>query len=257
MASSDVALLDRADEPDTAARTLVVVPTYNERENLERFVGRLLGEHPDLGVLVVDDGSPDGTGDIADRLAEADPRVRVLHRTAKTGLGRAYVDGFRWALTGSYEYVVQMDADFSHRVEDLGRLLEAARSADVAIGSRSVAGGRSIARSPLRRLVSDAGALYARAMLRLPVRDATAGYKCLRRRALLTLDLDGIRSRGYAFQVEVNYRCHRAGLRLVEVPIVFPDRAAGASKMSWRIFVEAWLLVLRLRLGELAGLRRR
>jgi dolichol-phosphate mannosyltransferase len=138
-------------------------------------------------------------------------------------------------------------------VEDLPRLREAAESADVVIGSRSVPGGRSVARSPLRSLISGAGGLYARFVLGLPVRDCTTGYKCLRRRALLSLDLDSLRSKGYAFQVEVNYRCHRAGLRLAEVPIVFPDRAAGASKMSWRIFLEAWLVVLRLRLETLTA----
>jgi dolichol-phosphate mannosyltransferase len=229
---------------------VVVIPTYNERENLASLVRQLLSSQPDLDVLVVDDNSPDGTGAIADGLAADEPRVAVLHRTTKDGLGSAYLAGFRQALTGPYEYVAQMDADFSHRVEDLAGLIAAVRGtdADVAIGSRNVAGGHAVARSPLRRLISAGGSIYARGLLGLPVRDVTGGFKCFRRQALQRIDLDRVRAKGYAFQVEMNHRCHRAGLKLVEVPIVFPDRVAGRSKMTWRIFAEGWLAVIRLRL---------
>jgi dolichol-phosphate mannosyltransferase len=234
-------------------RGVVVIPTYNERENLSRLVGEILRAQPDLDVLVVDDSSPDGTGEIADALATRESRVSVMHRTRKDGLGSAYLAGFRRALAGSYDYVAQMDADFSHRVEDLSALITAARGADVAIGSRNVAGGGAVARSPLRRLVSAGGSAYARLLLGLPVRDCTGGFKCFRREALMGVDLDAVRSRGYAFQVEMNHLCHRAGLRMVEIPILFPDRAAGRSKMTWRIFAEGWLAVIRLRLGRHLG----
>jgi len=227
---------------------VVVIPTYNERENLASLVRQLLSCQPNLDVLVVDDNSPDGTGAIADGLAAEEPRVAVLHRTTKDGLGSAYVAGFRHALTGQYDYVAQMDADFSHRVEDLPNLIAAVERADVAIGSRSVEGGHAVDRTPLRRLISAGGSLYARGLLGLPVRDCTGGFKCFRRQALQRIDLDRVRARGYAFQVEMNHRCHQAGLQLVEVPIVFPDRVAGQSKMTWRIFVEGWMAVLRLRM---------
>jgi dolichol-phosphate mannosyltransferase len=238
---------------------VVVIPTYNERENLASLVRQLLRCQPNLDVLVVDDNSPDGTGAIADGLAAEEPRVAVLHRRAKDGLGSAYVAGFRQALNGPYDYVAQMDADFSHRVEDLPQLIAAVQQqrADVAIGSRSVAGGHAVDRTPLRRLISAGGSLYARGLLGLPVRDCTGGFKCFRRQALQRIDLDAVRARGYAFQVEMNHRCHQAGLRLVEVPIVFPDRVAGQSKMTWRIFAEGWLAVIRLRLeSRFSKLRR-
>ena len=234
--------------PPPPRHGVVVIPTYNERENLAPLVRQLLSSQPDLDVLVVDDNSPDGTGEIADALAAAEPRVAVLHRAGKEGLGSAYLAGFRSVLTGKYDYVAQMDADFSHRVEDLPELIAAVETADVAIGSRCVSGGHAVARSRLRQLVSAGGSVYARGLLGLPIRDCTGGFKCFRRQALLGLDLDRVRSRGYAFQVEMNHRCHEAGLRLVEVPIVFPDRVAGRSKMTWRIFVEGWLTVIRLRL---------
>jgi dolichol-phosphate mannosyltransferase len=249
------------DDPVSAApappRGVVVIPTYNERENLASLVRQLLESQPNLDVLVVDDNSPDGTGAIADALAADEPRVSVLHRAGKDGLGSAYLEGFRRVLADPYEYVAQMDADFSHRVEDLSALIAGMERADVVIGSRSVPGGGAVARSPIRRLVSAGGSLYARGLLGLPVRDCTGGFKCFRRQALLGVDLDRVRSRGYAFQVEMNHLCHRAGLRLVEVPILFPDRAAGRSKMTWRIFAEGWLAVIRLRLqtgfGRLRG----
>jgi len=231
-------------------RSLVIIPTYNERENLPALVPAVLAVDPQLELLVVDDNSPDGTGRLADALARETGRVHVLHRLEKQGIGTAYVAGFRYALAGGYERIVEMDADFSHRPADLPRLLEAARFADVVIGSRNVPGGRVIGWSPLRHVISKGGSLYARLLLGLPIRDCTGGFKCFRRDALRQLDLGALRSNGYAFQVEVNHACARVGLRFAEVPIVFPDRERGTSKMSGRIVAEAALLVLRLRLGQ-------
>jgi dolichol-phosphate mannosyltransferase len=234
-------------------RTLVVLPTYNELENLPRLVPRLLALDPVLDILVVDDASPDGTGAVADQLARADPRIRVLHRAGKQGLGTAYLAGFHQALQSGYGRVVEMDADFSHRPADLPRLLQATAGptgADVAIGSRLVPGGAVIGWSALRHAVSQGGSLLARLLLGLPIRDCTSGFKCFRREALEALDLTSVRSSGFAFQVELNHACARAGLRLVEVPITFRDRVRGASKMSWHIVAEALWVVLLLLLGH-------
>ena len=229
-------------------RCLCIIPTYNERENLPRLVPDLLGRVPGLEVLVVDDGFPDGTADVAGELTEAKGRVRVLRRAGKMGLGSAYVTGFEYALEHGYDYVIQMDADLSHRPEDLPRLLEVAREgAGVAIGSRYVPGGRVEDWSTVRRLVSKGGSLYGRGLLGLPIRDCTSGFKCFRREALESTDFTNLESNGYGFQVEMNYLCHRAGLQIVEVPIVFPDRTAGRSKMSPGIFQEAAILVWKLR----------
>lgn len=228
-------------------RSIAIIPTYNERENLSLLVPEVLAVSPTLDVLIVDDGSPDGTGELAERLGRETSRVRVLHRSGKRGLGTAYVEGFRAALESGYERVVQMDADLSHRPEDLPRLLRASEEADVVIGSRGVSGGRVQDWSALRRLVSRGGSLYARALLGLPIKDVTGGFKCFWREALEVIPFEEVESGGYGFQVEVNYLCHRAGLRIVEVPIVFPDRVAGDSKMSWPIFLEAAALVWRLR----------
>ena len=232
----------------TSMQVLVVIPTYNERENLAALIPQVLAADASLHVLIVDDNSPDGTGALADEIARRTDRVRVLHRAGKLGLGTAYLQGFAYALRRQYTHVVEMDADFSHRPEDLPRLLDAALSADVVIGSRNVPGGRTENWSFLRTMISKGGSLYARTVLDIPVKDCTGGFKCFSRYALETVDLRGIRSGGFGFQVEMNYRCHRAGLRLLEVPIVFPDRVRGTSKMSWRIFSEALLLVWQLRL---------
>jgi dolichol-phosphate mannosyltransferase len=228
-------------------QTLVIIPTYNERENLPALIEQVLAVAPDLEVLVVDDNSPDGTGQIADTLACADSRVHVLHREGKQGLGTAYIAGFTYALAHDYERVVEMDADFSHRPEDLPGLLAAAEHADVVIGSRNIQGGRAEQWSPIRHLISKGGSLYARMLLGLPVQDCTSGFKCFRREVLAALKLEGVRSNGYGFQVEMNYLAHRAGFRLVEVPIIFPDRARGKSKMSMQIVIEAALRVWKLR----------
>jgi len=228
---------------------LVCIPTYNERENLEPIVRAVLAVDPRVDVLVVDDNSPDGTGQLADQLAAAEPRVRVLHREKKQGLGRAYLHAFRWALAEPYQYVIEMDADFSHDPKRLPRLLDAAEAgADLVLGSRYVAGGGTLNWGVGRKLISRGGSLYARSILGVGVRDLTGGFKCFRRRVLESLDLDAVQSSGYAFQIELTYRALRKGFRVVEVPIVFEDRRVGHSKMSRRIFVEALTMVWKLRL---------
>jgi dolichol-phosphate mannosyltransferase len=230
-------------------RSIIILPTYNERENLARLVAQIFIQENHLDILIIDDNSPDGTGEIANQLAATDPRVKVMHRTGKLGLGTAYVAGFQYALAHGYERVVEMDADFSHRPDDLPALLAATQTADVVIGSRNVPGGRVVNWSPLRQAISKGGSAFARVVLHLPVYDCTSGFKVFRRRALERLDLAALRSNGYAFQVEVNYACARGGLRIAEVPIVFPNRTAGSSKMSSRIVLEAAWLVVRLRTG--------
>ena len=231
----------------------LILPTYNEAENLEAIVrasGEVLDQAEPGGfrVLVVDDGSPDGTGEIADRLAGEHSWVRVLHRAEKGGIGPAYLAGFRHALDGGAGYLLEMDSDFSHDPRDLARLLAAVHAgADLALGSRYVPGGGVRDWGFLRRLLSEGGTTSARGVLRLRVRDLTGGFKCFRREVLEAIHFDGVRSQGYAFQVELTYRAVRAGFNVVEVPIVFRDRQRGQSKMSWRIAVEAMWLVPRLR----------
>jgi dolichol-phosphate mannosyltransferase len=239
-----------AQKGDGPVELLVVVPTYNEADNLPGLVDRLLELDLDLGVLVVDDGSPDGTGRLADQMAAADPRVSVLHRPGKEGLGRAYVAGFRHALEHSdARLIAQMDADFSHDPDRLPALAAAARTGAVAIGSRYTAGGGVENWGLGRRALSRGGSLYARLVLGLPVRDVTGGFKCWPREALAGLELEHLRAGGYGFQVETTFRAHRAGFPLAEVPIVFVDRRVGQSKMSLGIALEALWLVWSLRLG--------
>jgi dolichol-phosphate mannosyltransferase len=231
----------------------LILPTYNEAENIEAIVLAsvevLERAAPEgFSVLVVDDGSPDGTGEIADRLAAEHDWVQVLHRTEKNGIGPAYLAGFRHALANGAGYVMEMDSDFSHDPADLARLLEAVHAgADLALGSRYVPGGGVTDWGLLRRFISEGGSTYARLVLGLRVRDLTGGFKCFRREVLESIHFDGVRSQGYAFQVELTYRAVRAGFRVVEVPIVFKDRERGQSKMSWRIAAEAMWLVPRLR----------
>ena len=226
----------------------MVVPTYNEALNIERLVIEVLGQGPQFDVLVVDDGSPDGTGDLVAAMAALTPRVQLIRRAGKLGLGSAYVAGFREGLRQGYRYLCEMDADFSHQPRYLPVLLAVAeRAADVALGSRNVPGGRVENWSWVRKLISKGGSLYARTLLGMPVRDCTGGFKCFRAGVLQQIDLDSIGSNGYAFQVEMNYRCHQAGFRLHELPITFPDRVAGQSKMSQQIVWEAAAMVLKLR----------
>ena len=226
----------------------IVLPTYCEADNVEGIVGAVRTAVPEARVLVVDDASPDGTGAIADRLAAADRAVHVLHRPGKEGLGQAYVAGFAYALERGAEFVIEMDADFSHAPADLPRLLAAARDgAGLALGSRYVPGGGVENWHPLRRVVSRAGCEYARRVLRVPVRDLTGGFKCFRAETLRRIDYASVRSQGYAFQVELTYRALRAGSRVVELPIVFRERREGESKMTWRIAAEAAFMIPRLR----------
>jgi dolichol-phosphate mannosyltransferase len=235
----------------------LILPTYNEAENVEAIVGAagevLASASPDgFRVLVVDDGSPDGTGEIADRLARKNAWLEVLHRTEKNGIGPAYLAGFRHALDRGAGYVMEMDSDFSHDPADLARLLAAVDrgspdAADLALGSRYVPGGGVSDWGLLRRFISEGGSTYARWVLGLQVRDLTGGFKCFRREVLEAIHFDSVRSQGYAFQVELTYRAVRAGFRVVEVPIVFRDRQQGQSKMSWKIAAEAMWLVPRLR----------
>jgi dolichol-phosphate mannosyltransferase len=241
----------------------LILPTYDEAENIAAIVtaARAVLEQAAPGahrILVVDDGSPDGTGDIADAIAAEHDDVEVLHRTTREGLGPAYLAGFAHALAGGAQFVMEMDADFSHDPADLARLLAATGDADLVLGSRYVAGGGVTDWGRIRRLVSRGGSWYARVVLGLDVRDLTGGFKCFRREVLEAIDLPTVRSRGYAFQVELTHRAVRAGFRVVELPIVFRDRELGHSKMSWRIAGEAALLVPQLRLSRISGqLRRR
>jgi dolichol-phosphate mannosyltransferase len=229
--------------PDAAPgadRAWVILPTYNEAENLERIVGAVLEQlPPSATVLVVDDNSPDGTGEIADGLAGSNESVRVLHRARKEGLGPAYLAGFHVALDAGARRIIEMDADFSHDPAYLPRLIGAVENADLVIGSRYVPGGGVTEWGPMRRFISRGGSAYARMALGLPIRDLTGGFKCFRREVLEAINLDTIEARGYAFQVETTYRAIKAGFRVVEIPIVFRDRRDGTSKMRGAIVAEA------------------
>jgi len=242
-------------EGAAGAGAWVVVPTYDEAENLGEIAAAILTALPAATLLVVDDGSPDGTGEIADRLAAADPRVRVLHRTAKAGLGRAYLAGFRVALDGGAERVIQMDADWSHDPAATPSLLAplTAGTADLVIGSRYTPGGQVVDWGIFRRVVSRGGSLFARLVLSLPANDLTGGFKAWRASTLARVDFAGVHAGGYVFQVEMTYRAQRGGARIREVPITFRDRRVGQSKMSRRIIVEALMVVLQLRWDELRG----
>ena len=235
-----------------AVRPVILLPTYNERDNLEAILEAIHQARPDFDVLVIDDASPDGTGELADALAAADERVQVLHRSGKQGLGKAYVAGFEWALASSrgYTHVFEMDADFSHDPRYLGALLRACTEggADLAIGSRYVPGGGTRGWPWHRQLLSRGGGLYARALLGLPIHDPTAGFLCLRRHVLEQLELGALETQGYGFQIELKHRALQAGFRLLEVPIVFVERERGQSKMSGKIAAEALLRILALRL---------
>jgi dolichol-phosphate mannosyltransferase len=234
-------------------RALVVVPTYNEAANLPLIVPQILAQSPRIEVLVVDDNSPDGTGQMADDMARAEPRIHVLHRPGKGGLGKAYLAGFRWALERDYEFMLEMDADFSHDPKFLNQFLDAANDADLVIGSRYKT-GVNVINWPISRLLLSLGAnQYARWITGLPIEDSTGGFKCFRRKVLEAIDLDRVRSNGYSFQIEMSFRAWKKGFRLVEIPIVFTDRVEGQSKMNKRIMREAIWMVWWLRLKALAG----
>lgn len=228
------------------SETLVIIPTYNERENLPQILERLLALPVKVEVLVVDDNSPDGTGRLADEFAARESRVHVLHREVKDGLGRAYCAGFLWALERSYEFVFEMDGDLSHNPTDIPAFLEAAKNADLVVGSRYSNGIRVI-NWPLNRLMlSLTAAKYVQLITGMRITDPTGGYKCFRRKTLQLLDLENVRSNGYSFQIEMTHKVWRQGLRVVEVPIIFTDRFQGRSKMSWNIVEEALMMVWRL-----------
>ncbi len=235
-----------------AEKALVIIPTYNEHDNIAHIIPAVLAQDPSLEVLVVDDGSPDGTGAVVDGMAAADPRVHVLHRAGKLGLGTAYITGFKWALARDYAFVFEMDADFSHPLERIPDFLEAIQTADLVLGSRYLNGEVNVVNWPMGRLfMSYSANIYARAVTGLPVFDATGGFKCFRRKVLESIDLDDVRSNGYAFQIEMSFRAWKKGFRIVEIPIVFTDRTHGSSKMSKRIVREAVWMVWRLRLWGL------
>ncbi|MCP4675062.1 MAG: polyprenol monophosphomannose synthase [Deltaproteobacteria bacterium] len=233
----------------TGSGVLVCIPTYNERENIELIVPRVLQELAGANVLVIDDNSPDGTGDLADEMAARDERVHVLHREEKQGLGRAYIAGFGWALERDYQYIIEFDADFSHNPVYLPEMAARLERSDVVVGSRRVPGGGVKNWSFSRRLVSLGGSLYARAILGISVKDLTGGFNGFRRSALETIDFRTIEATGYAFQLEIKYRAVKRGLKVEEMPIIFPDRTRGTSKMSSKIFREALMAVWKLRLG--------
>ena len=241
-----------------ADRTVIVMPTYNERQNLESIAGRVRTALPEADLLVVDDNSPDGTGDLADKLAEKDPHVQVLHRTEKAGLGRAYIAGFGWALQRGYDVIVEMDADGSHQPEHLTALTGALddEHADLSIGSRWVRGGKVVNWPKSREALSRAANIYTRLMLGLAVRDATAGFRAYRASTLRTISLDQVESTGYCFQIDLTVRVAQAGLKIVEVPITFVEREHGASKMSNSIILEAFWRVAQWGVKRRLGRRR-
>lgn len=230
-------------------RYLVIIPTFNERDNIQKLLPLVLEQGEEFSILVVDDNSPDGTGELAEEIAQREPRIHVLHRPRKLGLGTAYVAGFKWGLDAGAELLFEMDADFSHDPAMLPIFVDEMRDCDLALGSRYVPGG-GVENWPLRRRwMSRGGSLYARFILGVGVQDLTGGYKCFRRQVLETLELDAVQTVGYAFQIEMTYRTLLAGFRVKEVPILFVDRRQGASKMSRRVFWEAVTAVWRLRFG--------
>lgn len=227
-------------------RTLIIIPTYNEKENVERLAREVFETGLELELLFVDDNSPDGTGMLCDRIAAADERVNVIHRSNKKGLGRAYVDGFKWALARGYDFIFEMDADLSHRPADIAGLLAAASDADLALGSRFI-GGIRVINWPLNRLIlSKAAAFYVRLVTGMPFKDPTGGFKCYRRSVLDRIDLDAIQSNGYSFQIETTHQAWMNGFKVVEIPITFEERSVGNSKMSSEIVREAFWMVWKL-----------
>jgi len=237
-----------------AEQALVIVPTYNEKDNIARLIPAVLSQNASIDILVVDDGSPDGTGAIVDSVAASEPRVHCLHRAGKMGLGTAYLAGFKWALERDYQLVFEMDADFSHAPEMIPLFLKAIESADLVIGSRYQNGQVNVVNWPMSRLfLSYSANIYARRVTGLQIFDATGGFKCFRRKVLEAIDLTAVKSNGYAFQIEMTFRVWKKNFRIVEIPIVFVDRTEGSSKMSKQIVREAVLMVWRLRWWSIAG----
>ncbi|NIN00125.1 MAG: glycosyltransferase [candidate division Zixibacteria bacterium] len=234
-------------------KSLVIIPTYNERENIERIVPLVLERDPSIHVLIVDDNSPDGTGEIADRMAKENDRIFVIHRQNKSGLGTAYITGFKFALERDFNYVFEMDCDFSHDPKYIPDFLQAIKEQDLVLGSRYIRGVNVINWPMSRLLLSYYANVYSRIVTGLPVRDATGGFKCFRREVLEAIDLEKVRSNGYSFQIEMSFRAWKKGFRIKEIPIVFEDRRVGQSKMSKKIVREAVWMVWRLRLWSLLG----
>ncbi len=234
-------------------KTLVIIPTYNERENIERIVPQVLEKHSSIDVLIVDDGSPDGTGQMADSMSNENDRIFVIHRKNKSGLGTAYITGFKFALKKSYDLIFEMDCDFSHDPQYVPHFLEAIRDADLVLGSRYISGVNVINWPISRLLLSYYANVYSRIVTGLPVKDATGGFKCFRREVLEAIDLDKVKSNGYSFQIEMSFRAWKKGFKIKEIPIVFEDRQLGQSKMSKKIVREAVWMVWRLRLWSLLG----
>ncbi len=234
-------------------RALVIIPTYNERDNIEKIVPAVLKEDPRLEVLIVDDSSPDGTGEVADQMSAQDEKVHVLHRQKKEGLGRAYIAGFKWAIEREYDWIFEMDADFSHRPEYLKDFLREIEHHDLVLGSRYISGVNVINWPMSRLLLSYCANMYARLVTGMSIRDATGGFKCFRREVLETIDLDRIHASGYAFQIEGTMRARKKGFKIKEIPIIFYDRTAGVSKMSKKIMGEAIWTVWLLRLKSIFG----
>ena len=228
-------------------KSLIVIPTYNERENIAELIAQVFANAPTTDLLIIDDNSPDGTGKLVDQLAASDARIHVMHRPGKMGLGTAYVAGFHYAIDHGYELVFEMDADFSHDPSFLPHFFAAAENADLVIGSRYIPGGGTPNWSPLRKFISGGGNIFARAVLGIPIHDCTGGYRCYRVAALSKLNLDAISAQGYAFQVEMAYNFWKSGFRWRETPIIFEDRRVGKSKMSRKIFIEAFIWVMRAR----------
>lgn len=235
------------------AKILVVTPTYNESENIEQFITQVLQQREDVEILIVDDSSPDGTGEMVERMMSKNPRIHLLRRAGKMGLGTAYVAGFKYALERSYEFVFEMDADFSHDPKEIPRMLDKAATNDLVIGSRYTDGVRVI-NWPIRRLLLSYSAnVYTRIITGMPVKDATGGFKCFRREVLAAIDLEKVKSNGYAFQIEMNFKAFRKGFKLVEHPIIFADRTSGVSKMNRKIVYEAVFRVWKLKVRQLIG----
>src|ERR1051326_1637426 len=237
-------------------KTIIIIPTYNELENLRPLLEAVFSNAPHTDILIIDDNSPDGTGALADTIAAHNPQVHVMHRAGKLGLGTAYIAGFKYAVEHQYDAAFEMDADFSHDPRYLPDFLKAIESADLVIGSRYVKGGGTPNWSLLRRFISGGGNIFARVMLGIPVHDCTPGYRCYRRTVLESIGLDTIESQGYAFQVELAYRVYKRGFKIVETPIIFLDRRVGKSKMSRAIFLEGFTWVVRARLGRTSASRK-